>query len=610
VLGTLGSAQHTPFSVNTLAPITNPTTSSTYEIYLSAANVYLQAGEMVRVNVTPTLGQTGLLYSSATGNFNINILTTSNFYNSIVNNGLVEGDTIDMNGTVPKDIRQREFFMSLVKLFNLYVEEDKTTPNKLRIEPYVDYYSSGVTVDWSDKLDVGRELEIYPMGALDAKRYRWKYKEDKDFFNEKYQKTYNLTYGEKYLDIVNDFLQDEKRIEVIFAPTPLVQITGIDRIIPTIYARDQSQQNIQTTSIIRLLYYGGLIATNNTWTFTRAAGTVVYSTNTTYPYAGHLDHPTTPTNDLNWGVPREVYYDVSQTVQYTNNGLYNKYWSQFISEITDRNSKLIVGYFYLTPTDILKLSFQNKVWVDEAYYRLNKVFDYNPTADQLTKVELLKIKDGVPFTATQKYVNGGVGTIGSDLTPLFTGGGGGDGPTDDGGGFSSPLNRVMGSGNRIGATSRGVFVTGNDNSVGELCERVSILNSSGCTVMGGLSDVSIENSSGITVYQTGVTVKQNVQQSRIGQKVKTVTGAYTVQPEDEFILVNNSGNITITLGSTSSYSEGKILNIKKLSAGPAGVNDVTISGGGLFIDGAGTALLDAQYESLSILIQNSQFYIV
>lgn len=595
-------------ALNAMGTISSGTTTTPTDIYVTAPNVFLQAGEKISLasyvtNVSTYYGSP--LFNSASGTIECRVGVDSYLMNSVVNSGLVEGDTIDMNGVVPNDIRQREFFMSLVKCFNLYVEEDKTTPNKLRIEPYVDYYSSGVTVDWSDKLSQDRELEIYPMGALDAKRYRWKYKEDSDYFNDTYQKKYNQTYGEKYLDIANDFLQDEKKVEVIFAATPLVQITGIDRIIPAIYKRDQQLNNIQTTSIIRLLYYGGLIATNNAWTFTRAGGTVVYSTNTTYPYAGHLDHPTTPTNDLCWAVPKEVNYDVSQTVQYTNNGLYNKYWSQFINEITDRNSKLIVGYFYLTPTDILNLSFQNKIWVDEAYYRLNKVFDYNPTADQLTKVELLKIKDGVPFVATQKKVYGGVGTIGSDLTPLFTGTGGGDSPTDDGGGFSSPLNRVMGSGNRIGATSIGVFVTGNRNSVGENCQRVTILNSSGCTVLAGVTDVMILNSSGVTVFQSGQYVISNVFYERNSEKIITVTGDYTVQPGDETILVD-VGAATITLD-LSGVENGKQVNIKKISAA---AGTITISGGGVFIDGGANATISTQWNSYTILKQNNQFYII
>ena len=201
----------------------------------------------VRVIVVPS-ATGGALYSSSTGNFDLNCKINSYFKNSVVNSGLVEGDTITMNNAIPKDIKQSEFFMSIVKMHNLYIEEDKTTPNKLIIEPYVDYYSSGTTRDWSAKLDVGRELEIYPMGALDAKRYRWKYKEDKDYFNDLYQKTYSLTYGEKYLDITNDFLKDEKITQVIFSPTPLVQKPGIDRIIPAIFNVDQNGNVIPVTS--------------------------------------------------------------------------------------------------------------------------------------------------------------------------------------------------------------------------------------------------------------------------------------------------------------------------------------------------------------------------
>lgn len=50
--------------------------------------------------------------------------------------------------------------------------------------------------------------------------------------------------------------------------------------------------------------------------------------------------------------------------------------------------------------------------------------------------------------------------------------------------------------------SLNVIVTGQSNSVGSDCTNIAIINSSGCTVMGGLSNVTLINSSGVIISES------------------------------------------------------------------------------------------------------------
>jgi hypothetical protein len=84
---------------------------------------------------------------------------------------------------------------------------------------------------------------------------------------------------------------------------------------------------------------------------------------------------------------------------YTTNNLYNKYWKKYITEITDKDSKIVKMWLYLTPQDIRNLDFSAKYFIDNSYYRLNKIENYNPINEQVTKCEFLKIKEGSPFVA-------------------------------------------------------------------------------------------------------------------------------------------------------------------------------------------------------------------
>ena len=78
-------------------------------------------------------------------------------------------------------------------------------------------------------------------------------------------------------------------------------------------------------------------------------------------------------------------------VKYPSANLFNGYWSEYVAEITDKDSKLLTGFFRLNDVDILNLDFSKLIYIDGALWRLNKVIDYNPIEQDVTKVELLKV---------------------------------------------------------------------------------------------------------------------------------------------------------------------------------------------------------------------------
>lgn len=331
-------------------------------------------------------------YSSSTD-------TTDYFYNEPINTSIPEGSSFILNTAIPVNVKQKDFFTSLIKMFNLYVDVDPLNEFNLLIEPRNDFYNSEV-VDWTGKLDTGNDISIKPMGDLDAKRYSFTYKEDSDHYNKVYKDAHNRIYGDAIFEINNDFLKDENKNEVIFSPTPAVGSRMHNRVVPTFLKYDQNNINSSMTDIsqkegqdtnIRILYYAGLktcqrwfhiseITTNNDFTV--------------YPYANHLNDPTASTLDLNFGVPLQIFF---QTSFYTSNTLYNVYWSDLMGSITDPDSKIVTAYLNLKPTDILQLSFKKLYLIDGNYYRLNKIFDYDPLSVKVTKVEFLKVRKAVAF---------------------------------------------------------------------------------------------------------------------------------------------------------------------------------------------------------------------
>jgi len=427
----------------------------------------------------------------------------SKFENSVVNNGYAEGETILMNSAIPTKVKMRDILSSTLKMFNLYAEEDTSEQRKLIITPRNDFYNDEV-VNWENKLDYSTPLQIEPMGALDAKRYELTWDYDEDYYNKYYKDKYNKVYGNRTIDVQNDFLSNVVETKVVWAATVPANNNTSDRVVPTILAADGSAKQI--TAKPRLIYYGGL-RNCNTWNFLANGGS---TPQTQYPYSGHLDDPFNSTVDLNFGVVSEIMYTAPYII-YTNNNVYNKYHKQFIDEITDVNSKIVTAYFWLTPSDILKLSFRKNYFLDNAYFRLNKIIDYNPDGSSLTKCEFISINTATTYAP---FVSSGTVYFGGNMPyeqfeesfPNFK-----TQPETNNTGVGGVNNNIIrGLGNLVPPSARNIISIGDFNIVGENVDGAMIINSSGNTIAGGVQNVTLINSSGQTVTESNSVYINNV----------------------------------------------------------------------------------------------------
>lgn len=298
---------------------------------------------------------------------------------------LEEGDTMKIEYTLPKSMKQRDFLKSIISMYNLYITQDRLRTNVLEIIPYNEFYQTfkDQALDWSDKLDVGQQVTITPLSELSAKEYRLVFDNDSDFWSQSYRTKFNEVYGESRTIIDNDFILDTKSVKVVFAP-PVMREEVAGRIMIHLY-KVENGVKIPDNFKPRIAYFLPGVTTTS-WNIQYAAGNTAYNT---YPYAGHLDSPTEPSNDVLFAAPREVYFSIGVYPQ--NSNLYTEYYKGLIDSIGDRNSRLLEGYFYLTPTDIMNLDFRKIIKVGNHYFQLEKVDKYNPIANGLSYVSLFKI---------------------------------------------------------------------------------------------------------------------------------------------------------------------------------------------------------------------------
>ena len=297
--------------------------------------------------------------------------------------------TVSINNNLPKGIFQKDFFLSVCKMFNLYVYQDNINDKQINIAPYIDFYSDAVTnsLDWSQKIDTASTMSIKPMSQLNARYYAYKYTPDTDYFNDNYLKKYGQSYGDFIYDSEFDFVKDTASTQIIFAPTVIVLHSGQDKYHSSIYKLSNNNTTEDPMdSVIRILMAKKITGVS-TWKIQEDGGGTL-ATLTSYGYAGHLDDPTNPTVDLNFGAPKELQFPAST---YPTNNLFNTYHKPYILEITDMESKLLTCRVYLNAIDIYNLDFSKYIWINGALFRLNKVESYDPTANRTTMINLLKV---------------------------------------------------------------------------------------------------------------------------------------------------------------------------------------------------------------------------
>ena len=298
------------------------------------------------------------------------------------------GETIKVSETIPKGIFQTDFFLSIVKMFNLYVYENKFNDKELVISPYVDFYpvTSATAEDWTNKIDRAKPLSIKPMSEINARYYNYKFKTDNDFYGENYRKKYTEGYGDFIYDTEFDFVKETDTLEVIFAASVLFQQTGQDKVFPAIYKKSNSNNaEDRMDSIIRIMQTKK-ITDVVTWTIMNGASNL--ASYTSYGYAGHLDDPINPTNDINFGAPKELQFSPNT---YPSTNVFNAFHSPYLAEITSKDSKLLTCFGLLDIVDIFNLDFSKYVFIDGVLFRLNKVENFNPMEYNTTKLSFLKV---------------------------------------------------------------------------------------------------------------------------------------------------------------------------------------------------------------------------
>jgi hypothetical protein len=551
--------------LKTTATVTVDFGSPAFNVALYFQPITLLSGEVVDIRLAQVWDQANT-YNLTNAEFQLDMGIGSFMENDQTSYTFGYGETVDFGVFLNSEIKQSDLLMSFIKMFNLYIEPNRDNPKQLRIVPRDEFYN-GSQIDWTAKLDYSQSVEIVPMGELEANPYVFTYKEGKDDANVTYQENYQSNYGSRTYKVDNQFIKNEKKIEIAFSPTQVRSYNSQKNFVLSYMPNNQDGD-------LRILYYSGLVTGVNWRLWSQYAGVGLnYANRYSLPLTLHYDSITNPTFDILFGMPKEI--GIGAGYKYTNSNLVNNFYYRFLSEITGSNSKLFRGYFRITPKDWLNLSFADAYFFEGQYWRLNKIEDYNPSEDGVYLCEFLLAQFIQPATIVQKTIGAGTGqgqqgeTYG-DTYP------GGNRP------FKPGIKGVtVGISQGGGGLVQGDGVVQNNNAKDSFC--VVSTNTTFQAGTDGSAAILCEDFA-VTKPNTFYVGNYEMYPSFLsGGAVKTVTSDYNATKDDWLILCDTTaGSITVNLPDPSGL-QGKHWVIKKTTSGHsvtiATITTATIDGG-------------------------------
>lgn len=535
-------------------------------VFLTSNNVihsvYYEAEVLLEQNDTVKFR---ILNSAGSGVFTIESSAT---YDPAVGTGWelvscsdpLQDATVDMVLNAP-DMKQIDFLRSIVTMHNLVIVPDKLAVNKLLIQPMNDYLLSGADRDWTSKLDMSKDVVVYPTTEFQKRNLMWSYIADSDVNNKVYQDREKRVYGEQeFEDTGNEFADGDGKTEVAFASTPCSAITGTGIVIPKFISESGEFINPKP----RILYRAGTSEDVQVYDFDAnlVKDTEVIMLNHYQSVDAEID-----TDDLNFGMEVPL-YSVSGTPYPT---LYNRYWRKYIREIYGGlgtgdlfdNPFIMEAYFDLKPHDVYTVEFSDEIFIIDSWWRVLDIMDYAVGDEVTTKVRLIKILDAEVECAWTPHTSG----VGGLITFL---------------------------------SADGVTTGDGTKACCELYGYVWNNTSSKCYHQNGISlpqVVKPQEAPGDTDYQ-GMAI----------EPFTTVTATYTVGDFDKVIYADAvSGAITINLP-LASKNLGRVITVKKIDA--TGSNVVISPTSPETVDGAGSRTINTQYVSVNVQAVGNKWFVI
>lgn len=313
---------------------------------------------------------------------------------------------VDMTLGIP-NINCLDFFKGLITMFNLVVFQDENE-RQIRIEPYNWYFDDPdrTVRDWTNILDTNNDVKIEPLSFDLSKDLTWTYLDtEEEYLPLTFSSRFDYVFGRERFTSTSNIFVGEQVYEVPFGSCPTSGVTGAPNFIIPQYYRAVAQQKEPYSTKPHIFFWCGnryaykdaFKSVQGQWYFLSGSTAVAWNT---YPCVSHLstlESQFAPIiSDLNFRSTFDFFgNDTNQIQQFTQYTLYNTFWKTYVDNLYNPYNKRFTGQFFFRPLDVYETRLNDKIWIKDAWFSIEKITDADLVNKRNTQISL--IKDSQPY---------------------------------------------------------------------------------------------------------------------------------------------------------------------------------------------------------------------
>jgi hypothetical protein len=326
----------------------------------------------------------------------LNILASGSTFGTIYAPAAIVGGNVDLSAQFDPKMKSLDFLKGIIEKFNLVIEPKVNQTNTLIVEPFDIWADGGQVKDWSFKYDRATKISVKHPIVSQPLKLVFNDSFDADPLNEYSKNNFDFEnpFGTATYVANSDIPKGERKVGGFFSPLPTKGIVGAPSVIlPHLYRQDGPvKKSFKFKPRI------GYRIDNNT---AIGPGTGVYfiynnDTLTSEPFNSYStissiqSYPAGSSKSLHFDGGAWYPFHQNQVSGFTPNGAFSTYWGRYINELYDDESRILTLNMTFNPSELKNIQLNDKIFIDNAYYRINKISGFNITDTDSVQVELLK----------------------------------------------------------------------------------------------------------------------------------------------------------------------------------------------------------------------------
>ena len=334
------------------------------------------------------------------------------------------GSPFILNDLWNKEFNLFDEVLKYCKMFRIGIQVDEFN-KKIIFKPIYKYFDNYSILDWTEKVDKSKDFVITPI-TFENKYVLFNHDDNETKLGKMYKEKYGINYGDYRLITEYNFnIETKKLFDKVKSP-----IVNTDNVLSwdnlntyhlivysmpaeiSVYNKDKDNKQV---NIFGSFYFHNGIIDFDTEEALHMRNVIIsddsqlQQSTTTFFYSHDIgpkvNCTTYPKLDIVRGdnmcvlnIPKENY---TYLKNYSGkNSIYTNFWKSYIDERYNIQNKLITCYIRFTPDMWNNFDYKNFVKIDNQICFVNKIYDYDITNSDTTKVDLITIQDILGYTST------------------------------------------------------------------------------------------------------------------------------------------------------------------------------------------------------------------